>query len=246
MHQQRIEEASLNAWPALQLKLYDGWLLRYAKGYTKRANSVNVLSASTIDLPEKIAACERFYAVKGVPSVFRLNSFNVPPDLDQFLEQRGYRRVDETHVLSLELAGWRASGESTVMLRDEELPEWLNSYARLSSCALEHQQTHGEILDAIPAGRNLVSLAVDGSVVSCGLGVQEDDSIGLFDLVTDPDERGKGYGSALIGGLLQRAVAAEAHIAYLQVLASNSGARRLYERLGFRESYRYWYWVLAV
>jgi GNAT superfamily N-acetyltransferase len=246
MQPQRIEEASLNAWPALQLKLYDGWLLRYAKGYTKRANSVNVLFASTIDLPDKIAACARFYAGKGVPSVFRLTSFNAPPGLDQLLEQRGYSRIDETHVLSLDLAGRRASGESAVILRDDRLPDWLNSYARLSRSTLEHQQIHGEILDAIPAGRNLVSLAVDGKIVSCGLGVREGDYIGLFDLVTDPEERNKGYGSVLIGCLLERAATDGARIAYLQVVASNSGARRLYERLGFRELYRYWYRMLAV
>jgi hypothetical protein len=32
---QEIEEISLNAWPSLQQILYDGWILRFANGYTK-------------------------------------------------------------------------------------------------------------------------------------------------------------------------------------------------------------------
>lgn len=246
MLQQRIEEASLNAWPALQQNLYDGWVLKYAKGYTKRANSVNILAESTIDLPEKVAASERFYAGKGLPTVFRLTSFNATPGLDQLLEQRGYRQIDKTHVLCLDLSEWRPPGDANAVLRDMGLLEWLKIYVRLSGSTPKRQQTHGKILEAIPARRYLASLAVDGRVVSCGLGVLEDEYIGLFDLVTDPRERSKGYGSALIAGLLNRAIGEGARYAYLQVVSSNSGGRRLYERLGFRESYFYWYRVMPV
>jgi len=35
MLSKRIEEASLNAWPALQHLLFDGWILRFSKGYTR-------------------------------------------------------------------------------------------------------------------------------------------------------------------------------------------------------------------
>jgi N-acetylglutamate synthase len=55
---QRIEELSVNALPALQTVVYDGWVLRFSEGYTKRANSISPLYHAHMDLIEKIRKCE--------------------------------------------------------------------------------------------------------------------------------------------------------------------------------------------
>ena len=77
----RIEEVSLNSWPALQQILFDGWLLRFSRGYTKRANSVNALYDSRVDVEEKVQVCEVRYRERGLPAVFRITPFAMPPDL---------------------------------------------------------------------------------------------------------------------------------------------------------------------
>ena len=81
----------------------------------------------------------------------------------------------------------------------------------------------------------------NGQPVACGLGVCEGDKVGLFDIVTEPSQRGKGLGQQLIAGILAWAVDNGAQTAYLQVMLNNEAALRLYEKLGFREIYQYWY-----
>ena len=56
-----LEELSFNAHPSLQTQYYDGWILRFAKGYSSRANSVNVIYPSFIDIKEKVEECEKRY-----------------------------------------------------------------------------------------------------------------------------------------------------------------------------------------
>jgi len=85
-----IEELSMNAWPALQMKLYDGWVLRFADGYTKRSNSINPIYKSTISLQMKLDFCEKEYEHVNLPIVYKLTSDSQPKDLDEELDKRRY------------------------------------------------------------------------------------------------------------------------------------------------------------
>jgi GNAT superfamily N-acetyltransferase len=242
--QRRIEEVSLNSWPALQHILFDGWILRFSKGYTKRANSVNSLLGSSVDVNKKIDACERLYAGKGLPPIFRITPFSSPSDLDRVLEVRDYRKAALTSVLHLDLRNCPVQPVPAVELRHERLDDWMDVFYELSDASTAGWEVHRRILQAIPSRRLLASLAGTGRVVACGLGVLEGEYFGLFNLVTHPQWRNRGYGTKLVWGLLRWARDNGARHAYLQVVADNAPARRLYTKFGFREAYRYWYRIL--
>jgi ribosomal protein S18 acetylase RimI-like enzyme len=69
-----------------------------------------------------------------------------------------------------------------------------------------------------------------------GIAVESDGLVGLFCLAVDPARRRGGLGTALVRALL---AGADAGSAYLQVEESNAPAVAMYQRLGFREAYRY-------
>lgn len=243
MLERRIEEASLNAWPALRQATVDGWLLRFANGYTKRANSVNPLRPPEGGLETAVAACERIYREQGLPPVFRLTSLFAPPGLDELLERRGYRRADPTHVLRLDLRARPAGPGPSAEMLEETLDGWFPVHSALLGVPPETQAKHRAILEAI-VPRQLFALRREaGEAAACGLGVLEGDLFGLFDLVTAPGRRRRGHGAALVAGMLEWARERGAAHAYLQVVEANAPARRLYEKLGFGEAYRYWYRV---
>ena len=99
------------------------------------------------------------------------------------------------------------------------------------------------ILQNIAPACCFVTQWVGGSPVACGLGVLEGSLFGLYDIVTDPNERGKGYGVHLLHTLLAWAREKGASHAYLAVMDDNAPARRLYDKWGFVEAYKYWYRV---
>lgn len=60
----------------------------------------------------------------------------------------------------------------------------------------------------------------------------------LENIVVAPEARKKGIGTRLLTEWLSRALETNSEAVFLEVRESNSGARQLYERLGFQESGR--------
>jgi N-acetylglutamate synthase len=89
----------------------------------------------------------------------------------------------------------------------------------------------------------LAVLADSDTIVVCGLGVLEHEYFSLFDLVTDPQQRNRGYGAKLVVRMLRWAQEHAAVHGYLQVMHGNDPARHLYAKLGFADVYQYWYRV---
>jgi hypothetical protein len=100
-----LEELALTTWPASQQWLYDGWVVRFADGHTRRANSVNPLYPSLQDAAAKIMQCEQWYAERNLPTVFRLNSYTAPVSLDQLLDVVNYICQADAFEIAAEVCG---------------------------------------------------------------------------------------------------------------------------------------------
>ncbi len=248
----RIEEASLNAWPALQQTFMDGWVLRFSRGFTKRSNSIvplypsRALNRSHASLAEKIRYCENLYAREQLQTVFRLTS--IPDDgavaaLDAELEQRGYALADTSLVLSAPLSTHNTGVTADTAIELLPLESWLSVYCKLTGMPEPARSLHGLILNSIAGECGFGVVRVAGEPVACGLGVVERELVGLFDIYTSDAHRGAGFGNTMVAGLLNWAREQGAERAYLQMVEDNIPASALYERLGFEEIYRYWYRV---
>lgn len=239
-----IEESSLNAWPALQQLVFDGWLLRFAKGYTQRANSVHPLYAGWIDqVADKVKRCEQIYSQRQLPTIFKITPFVDPVDLDEMLVWMDYRRESLTSVQGLALTAFNFQEDDSVQRWSSPTDTWLAEFTRLDRRAAANQATLSALLHNIVSPACFALLTHQGRPAACGLAVHEGDFVGLFDIATDPAQRRQGLTTRLISDLLHWAKQQAAATAYLQVMLENEPALRLYEKLGFKELYQYWYRV---
>ena len=72
----------------------------------------------------------------------------------------------------------------------------------------------------------------DGAPVSTSAGLDVDDTVGIFNVATPVEHRGRGYGAALTATAAREGFDSGAELAWLQ---SSAMGHSLYERLGFRD-----------
>ena len=233
-----LEYAGFRAWPAVHQEPQGGIVLRASNGFTKRANSANVLELQTEADYQQVEKCERFFANRSLPCIFRIPSFTNNAGLDAHLEERGYQLIDPSLVLHREI---EQSQFENCLLVEKSQEAWLASYSQISGVQFEQQQLHLDMLKRIEDKTLMAVLVVDGVEVACGLGVLSDKLFGLFDIATSKSYRNQGLATKLLNGMLSWAADNDATQSYLQVVANNDAAIRLYRKLGYQDCYEYWY-----
>lgn len=239
----RIEEAGLNALQTQRQLFYDGWLLRVSPGKAKRGRSVNAFFGSSLPLDEKIAHCERVYAERELPALWRVTPFDRPPGLDRALAERGYLAFDPTVVQAMALDGATlpVRADLAATLVEPGIDAFVDAVAALRGSSATQREAHRERLSHSPLDARHVVAEVDGRVVAAGKAAREGGIVGVFDVVTDEAFRGRGLATAIVARLLARAWERGARVAYLQVEAGNAPALAVYRRLGFATAYEYHY-----
>jgi ribosomal protein S18 acetylase RimI-like enzyme len=233
-----VEAAGYACWPARETLSYDGWELRYADGFSGRANSVLPVGESSLSLETKLRFCHEWFDRRGVRLEVRCTPL-CEPGIDDELAARGYAIDRPTHVMVGDLDGSAASRWDRIGTTPDG--RWCQAMSRLLSIGEERRPGWEGIIEriALPAAHVLVANGDDE--VAGGLGVVDGPWLGLFEIVVAPGWRRRGYGREVTRSLLAWGRKSGARRAFLQVVASNAPAIALYETLGFQRVYSYWY-----
>lgn len=232
-----LESRLINAWPSFDYQTYDGWMLRLAGGYTKRANSATPLvPGAKLDDALIDHMIEQFLQANIRPT-FRLNGLQ-DPGTDEQLKERGFLEVEPTRVLLAPIAD-DCTPDSDVLLESEVSQRWVQGASHSYGGDKADDATLIQITSRIRQKAAFATLHLDERPVGWGLAVAERGYVGLYDIVVAPDLRGIGLGRRVVGSLISWGCREGAHSAYLQVRAENEIAGSLYSTLGFEVAYDY-------
>jgi GNAT superfamily N-acetyltransferase len=238
-----LESRLVNAWPAFETQLCDGWLLRLANGYSKRANSATpIITGAGVDDATVDHLIKQFLAHKVRPT-FRLTGLE-SPEVDAQLAARGFDSIEPSFgmISDMELGGWEV--DASVTLEETVSKRWVRETASSYGGDKADDSILIEIVSRIRQPHMFASLDLDGTNVAWGLGVAERGYLGLYDIVVSPELRGLGLGRQIVTSLMAWGRTEGATAAYLQVREENEVARALYASLGFRDAYRYTHRVM--
>ncbi len=231
-----VEPLAEAAWPARETARLNGWLMRFSDGYSSRCNSVSTLSFAG-SLPHAIEAAEAAYRTRRLVPQFQISPASQPAGLEQALKARGYRHRTPTFLMVADTAAIAAAPVDAITLDSPD--------SDVVALTLEgsHSPADGgerlETLARIELPKTFVVVRSEGETVSCGASVATGDWASVYVMRTSARHRRKGHGRAVLSGIAKWALRHGAPRLYLQVDETNTPARALYGRAGFRDGYRY-------
>jgi len=237
----RMEKAFLRAWPAPRRETVGDWLLQFAPGVSRRANSANPRRTTIRDLETTMAECERRYRAADQPVLFRVLS-TTEPAVTQRLDRLGYTSEGETATLHAPIEATVRARDSEVLLTAKPEPVWLDTMTAAQGHTGERAVTYRAIVGAIALPTAFVALRHEGQLASLAYGAIDDGFLMCESVITGAIYRKRGYARRVVTSLLAWGAEQKAHTACLQVQADNTPAVTLYGGLGLKTTlYRYHY-----
>lgn len=239
-----LEAAAAWGWRATEIDQLGGWLLRAARGFTRRANSCLPLDDPGLPVHEALDRIEVWYRERGLTP-----SFQVPGPLGRsvrpLLDSRGWSQSETVDVLTASTDDVRIGTRTdlpSVRIDDQPDDAWLETYhyhgAELPAHAID------VLINADTTG--FASVDQDGQRVAIARGVitaapSGTHWLGISAVEVTPPARRQGLGSHVVAALAGWAHDLGTKHAYLQVVADNDAAQAAYRKLGFGDHHGYHY-----
>ncbi|MEV4055851.1 GNAT family N-acetyltransferase [Amycolatopsis sp. NPDC049688] len=256
---ERLETTCSRAWPPLVEEPLGEWSLRWADGFTGRANSALAVGDAGRPIGDALRAVCDFAHDRGIAPMVQV--VRDSPN-ERAIAATGW--VPATHhgaghevavftaplTTAARLRGFRvaepparAEGPDVTAPRfavhDEPPPGWWELTLRPG----EDSPAARQVLAGGKVGYGVAT--VDDGVAGVVRGALVDDWLHVGRLEVAPGFRRRGLASALMGAVQTWGVEHGTPHAVLQVAEGNSGALALYAGLGYAPHHRYRYWVPA-
>ncbi|WP_344858855.1 GNAT family N-acetyltransferase [Amycolatopsis ultiminotia] len=233
---EKLEVVCSRAWPPVVEEPLGQWRLRWAEGFTGRANSALAVGDAGRDAPTALAAVCDFAHARAIPPAVQVVEGS---EQERAVAAAGWREQVEhaaghrVSVLTGPLPS-RPAPEADVL--DEPTPQWweLTVGKPEPSVAERHVMATGKVGYGVVTADGVTAGAVRGAVVDGWLHVAR--------LAVRPEFRRRGLATSVLYALAAWGRANGAQQWVLQVALDNTGALALYSALGCTEHHRYRYW----
>jgi ribosomal protein S18 acetylase RimI-like enzyme len=237
---EKLERCLLHVWPSVEMEMHGPWALRFAHGYSARANSASALSQDAAIGQELLHRTKAFFDGYKLPAQFRISPL-VKAGSTEALQSAGYIFKDEAVAMTAPLSGFAQHPDVAIAPVADD--SWLGGVTALNEDQSKRKPDH---LKAITARMKppvaFASATQNGKSVGYGVCAIHDGWAELGSVIVAPEARGNGLGRALVTSLLHWASANGAVNAFLQVDVENTVAITLYRSLSFVDCYRYSTW----
>ncbi|KAB2383683.1 GNAT family N-acetyltransferase [Actinomadura montaniterrae] len=241
-----IEQYAAAAWPAVESREEEGWLLRYTPDVPRRRSNSALPLTQGRALLAALSRVEDFYRDRGMPIAVQVAPAEEHADLDALLAERGYRRDAATRVCvaptGTVIIQSHPSASFAVTLTERPTRHWLDAYVALDGHE-NSRETADQVLSRVPGPAAYLSVEHGVGAVGVGLIVAAPGCGGVFCMATHPGYRRQGIATSILHVGARWAAARGAGDMYLQVMDDHEhyAARQMYDRVGFRVSHTYHY-----
>jgi len=242
------QSIATNNWPAKDLILVNGWILRISEGITRRANSVLPLRYKGTNLDEDIDEVERIYKENKLPIIFQISDYYTPEKLHEHLLERNYKSEAESLFMTLPFEGMKeivVNSDVSYECHEEQSDEFMEALGKLTKMSEERYEGVKAIINRILVSSRAFFLIRkrNNIIIGFALGVAEMGKVGIYDLFVGKEYRRTGLAQNLLLEMKkwgERKGTTEFHLC---VQGDNTGAITMYKKVGFKEIFRYRYLV---